>query len=127
VRAVARPKRKMKWRSSPPELVRVFAETTQAFPQVQVRKMFGYPAAFVNGNMAAGLFQDSMMLRLSATDRAAIRAQPFEPMPGRAMREYIVVPDAILKSKSQLKAWFGKAVAYTSSLPAKPTKRRKSG
>ena len=96
------------------------------FPQAQVRKMFGYPAAFVNGNMLAGLFQDSMMLRLSASDLTDIReqagAQPFEPMPGRVMREYVVVPNAILKSKAELRTWVGRAFAYASSLPAKRTK-----
>ena len=100
----------------------------RGFPGAQVRKMFGYPAAFVNGNMLGGLFQDSMMLRLSADDLATIRdqdgAKPFEPMPGRVMREYIVVPGAILRSKAQLKAWVGRAYAYTSSLPAKASKPR---
>ena len=94
--------------------------------------MFGYPAAFVNGNMMGGLFQDSMMLRLAPADLAAIREQAaaalFEPMPGRVMREYVVVPDAILKSKPQLDKWLGKSFVYAQWLPAKPPRsgRRKS-
>ena len=100
-----------------------------AFPRAELRKMFGYPAAFVNGNMMAGLFQDSMMLRLSAADRAKIRddagARPFEPAPGRVMREYVVVPDAIVKSEAELCKWLGNAFAYVSSLPAKPAKAKR--
>ena len=33
------------------------------------RKMFGYPCAFVNGNMFAGLFQTGLFLRLSEPER----------------------------------------------------------
>ena len=123
---VSKPKPKMKWKAAPPERIGLFEDAMREFPEVQVRKMFGYPAAFVNGNMLGGLFQDSMMLRLSADDLATIRdqagAKPFEPMPGRVMREYIVVPEAILRSKAQLKTWVGRALAYAASLPAKAGK-----
>lgn len=119
-------KPRMKWKAAPAPLVKTFEDVMRRFPEAVVRKMFGFPAAFVNGNMMGGLFQDSMMLRLSAADLATIRekagAKPFEPMPGRVMREYVVVPEAILKSKVELNMWVGKAFAYTSSLPAKPTK-----
>jgi TfoX/Sxy family transcriptional regulator of competence genes len=80
-----------------------------AVPKAQLRKMFGYPAALVNGNMVAGVFQDSRMLHVAKDDRPLIcskaSAKPFEPMPGRVMGEYMVVPDAILKSTAQLEAW----------------------
>lgn len=91
--------------------------------------MFGYPAAFVNGNMLGGLFQDRMMLRLSPADletfRADTGAELFEPMPGRVMREYAVVPSAILKSKAKLRPWLARALAYTESLPPKPAKAKR--
>ncbi len=74
--------------------------------------MFGYPAAFRNGNMFAGLFQHSMILRLSPEDRAnlAVRAgaRAFEPMPGRPMREYVVVPPAIVESVGEVQRWLAK-------------------
>ncbi len=125
---ISKAKPKMKWKAAPPELIRLFEDAMRGFPEAQARKMFGYPAAFVNGNMLGGLFQDSMMLRLSADDRATFQdqagAKPFEPMPGRVMREYVVVPEAIVKSKAQLKTWVGRAIAYSSSLPAKASKPR---
>lgn len=34
--------------------------------------MFGYPAAFVNGNMAAGLHRDDLVLKLANKDRDAL-------------------------------------------------------
>lgn len=119
----------MKWKAAPPELVRTFEEAVEGLPGAQRRKMFGYPAAFVNGNMLGGLFQDTMMLRLSSTDLATFQADAgarlFEPMPGRVMRQYAVVPRAILASPPALRTWVGKALAYTGSLPPKSAKAKR--
>jgi TfoX/Sxy family transcriptional regulator of competence genes len=91
--------------------------------------MFGYPASFVNGNMFAGLFQDEMFLRLNDTDRAAIRkqygTQLFEPMPGRPMRGYVLVPRYVLKSPRLLREWLNKGMEYAKSLPAKKSRIKK--
>jgi TfoX/Sxy family transcriptional regulator of competence genes len=118
--------KKMKWKGAPPELVERFERALRRFPEAQTRKMFGYPAAFVHGNMMAGLFQDSMMLRLSAGDLTRFqkqwRAKPFEPMPGRVMREYAVAPRAIVESDDELGKWLGDAFRYVSALPAKAAK-----
>jgi hypothetical protein len=43
----------------------------------------------------------------------------FEPMPGPPMRDYVVLPDAIMKKPTELKAWARKALRYGGSLPAK--------
>ena len=44
---------------------------------VEQRKMFGYPALFVRGNMFAGLVRDTMILRLGlGRARARGRALP---------------------------------------------------
>jgi TfoX/Sxy family transcriptional regulator of competence genes len=112
-------------------LVRRFAAALAAAPGAESRKMFGYPAAFWNGNMFAGLFQHSMILRLSPEDRTSLAgragATPFEPMPRRPMREYVVVPPAIVESVGKLQRWVAKAYDYAGSLPPKPpgTKPRK--
>ena len=112
-----------KWRAAPEALVRRFSEAIQTVPEAQVRKMFGYPAAFLNGNMFTGLFQEAMFLRLSPEDRASLlkqgHAKPFEPMPGRPMREYVVLPPAIVSSDADLHGWLEKARTYACSLPAK--------
>lgn len=117
-----------KFEPAPEELVQTFDETLKDFPMATQRKMFGYPAAFVNGNMFAGLFQDAMFLRLSDEDRAAFRseygARLFEPMPGRPMRGYVLVPRFVLKSPKLLKAWTRKAMEYTGSLPPKASRSK---
>src|SRR5687767_14379457 len=41
---------------SPPELVDRFDAVAGRFPTAERRKMFGYPALFVGGNLVTGLF-----------------------------------------------------------------------
>jgi TfoX/Sxy family transcriptional regulator of competence genes len=123
-------KREMpKWTKAPEQLVTMFDKMLSEIPSAEMRKMFGYPVAFAAGQMFCGLFQSSMMLRLSDTDRTAFMDQYgsklFEPMPGRPMREYVVVPERLLQSGAELKAWIAKSHAYASSLPPKAGKAAK--
>jgi TfoX/Sxy family transcriptional regulator of competence genes len=94
-------------------------------PGATPRKMFGCPCSFVNGNMFAGVFADSLFLRLPVDERLAFAkfgARPFEPLPGRVMREYVVVPPGTLKAKARLNAWIEKSFAYAAALPPKVKK-----
>ncbi len=121
--------RKMpKWQPAPEELVSFFSEALSLLPEAQLRKMFGYPAAFINGHMFAGLFQNDFFVRLSEVDRAVLLkkkgAQLFEPMPGRAMQEYVVMPESILNSETQVNQWLRRALDYASTLPPKTAKPR---
>jgi TfoX/Sxy family transcriptional regulator of competence genes len=113
--------------SKPPaEMVQLFEGAMKDFPMATTRKMFGYPCGFVAGNMFAGLFQDEMFLRLNDRDRAAFRSEYgtklFEPMPGRPMREYALVPRYVLNSPRLLRSWLTKGMEYAQVIP--PKKRR---
>ncbi len=128
---MAKAKREMpKWTKAPDAMVALFNEMLRETPGAEIRKMFGYPVAFAASQMFCGLFQSSMMLRLSDSDRPAFMdryaSTLFEPMPGRPMREYVLVPDPLLRSPRELKGWILKSFAYASSLPAKPAKARKA-
>lgn len=63
----------------------------------QPGKMFGSPCYKVNGKMALGVFGDGIVLKLGESrSRALIEAgaaQPFEPMPGRAWREWVLLTE----------------------------------
>src|SRR5712691_10096019 len=64
-------------------------------PAVTMRPMFGNLAAFVNGNMFSGLFGEDLFVRLPDDQAAPIRKQggrDFEPMPGHAMKGYVMAP-----------------------------------
>jgi TfoX/Sxy family transcriptional regulator of competence genes len=97
-------------------------------PEIERRKMFGFPCAFVNGNMFTGLHATNMIVRLAEPERSELLAidgaRIFEPMPGRPMREYVVLPDAILRDDEQLQTWLDKSFAFASSLPIKERKPR---
>jgi TfoX/Sxy family transcriptional regulator of competence genes len=89
--------------------------------------MFGYASAFVNGNMFAGTFQDSIVVRLAETDRTALLrlkgAAPFEPM-GHPMKEYVVVPASIVAKPKELGAWIERGHRYGLTLPAKSAAKK---
>lgn len=113
-----------KWKPAPPEAVAAFEAATSSLPGAEPRKMFGYSCVFAKGNMFAGLHEVGMVLRLSDVQRTEFLrlkgAQQFEPMPGRVMREYVVVPNVLLKAPKEVRTWVEKSLAYVSSLPAKP-------
>jgi hypothetical protein len=48
-----------KWTKAPDQLVAYFEEIMSGRPGVELKKMFGYPVAFTNGQMACGVFQES--------------------------------------------------------------------
>jgi len=118
----------MKSKPSPPELVRAFEASVASLRGSERRKMFGYPAVFVNGNMFAGLVRDSMILRLG--EKGVERfldlpgAKPFIAMRGRRMKAWAVVPPAMTSSQSELKAWIRRALAYGRTLPPKVAAKR---
>ncbi|HTY75525.1 MAG TPA: TfoX/Sxy family protein [Candidatus Nanoarchaeia archaeon] len=92
------------------------------------RKMFGYPAYFINGNMFAGLFADKLFIRLSDPDIAEIRktcqgVDNLEPMPGRPMKGYVALPKSVYSDDASFAEWLNKSVNYVSSLPVKQKKR----
>ena len=113
---------------SPPALVKAFEAAAGSLRGVERRKMFGYPAVFVNGNMFAAFHRDGMVLRLGDGDRDRFLeqpgAKPFVAM-GRPMKQWVLVPSAVLRSKPRLRAWLGKALAYGRSLPAKAARRER--
>jgi TfoX/Sxy family transcriptional regulator of competence genes len=118
----------MKFTPSPPGLVRAFDAAVASLRGVERRKMFGYPAVFLRGNMVAGLLRDRMILRLGERDRAAFLAlrgaKPFIAMRGRVMKQWAVVPPAMLKSRATLTRWLARSCAHARALPPKDRGKR---
>ena len=115
-----------KWKPAPVEAVKAFETVTSGLTGAELRKMFGYSCVFAKGNMFVGLHEAGMVLRLPEEQRAEFLrlkgAAPFEPMPGRVMRESVVVPKVLLKAPEQLRGWVEKSLSYVSSLPAREKK-----
>ena len=112
-----------KFTKSPPELVARFDAAAARHPDAERRKMFGYPALFICGNLATGLFADRWMVRLGPEDLAELvalpGAGPFSPMPGRTMRGYGTLPADVVADDAALDDWLGRALGFAASLPAK--------
>lgn len=91
------------------------------------RPMFGVVTWFVeeNAQMLACVWGDALNIRVGAEEAqrliASGRATPFEPMEGRAMREYVLIPAATLRP-AQLRQWIASALEFTSALPPKKGK-----
>jgi TfoX/Sxy family transcriptional regulator of competence genes len=92
-------------------------------PRVNVRPMFGNKAAFVNRNMFLALFGSLVAVRLSDHDRETLLrekgASMFEPMPGRAMKEYVTLPEAWRKQRKRAEEWVARSFDHVSSMPPK--------
>lgn len=107
---------------SPTALVERFEAVLSAFPDAQRRPMFGYPAAFVGGNMATSLFADRWVVRLppdGIESAQAAGAEAFEPMAGRPMKGFVVVPRADVDDDAAIRSWVERGLALARSLPAK--------
>ncbi len=127
----------MEFAKSPPALLATLARLAASRAaghavgpgSIEQRKMFGYPALFVNRNMFAGLFADTMVLRLPDIDRRDLvesgQAAPFVAM-GRTMREWVALAPALIAAEAELAEWLGKALAHTAAMPPKPAKAKRA-
>ena len=119
----------MDWEKASPELSELLAEALAQIDH-EKRSMFGMPAYFINGNLFAGVHGGNLMLRLSPADRDEINARhpgaaPFEPMPGRAMKEYVTLPASVYDDPLELNVWLRRSQSFVASLPPKEKKPRK--
>ncbi|HEV7466737.1 MAG TPA: TfoX/Sxy family protein [Candidatus Dormibacteraeota bacterium] len=117
-----------KFAKSPQELVDRFDDLAALVPDASRRQMFGYPTCVLAGNMFMGLHEDRLILRLSEEDRRTFieghGAQIFEPMPGRPMKENVVVPPELVHHDA-VGEWVARAHVHARGLPPKSPKATK--
>jgi len=109
------------WKKVPADLTARFDAALPVAANVERRKMFGCPAAFVNGNLFAGLHEDRLMVRLpvEAPNRPCV-------IMGRTMKDYALFPDALEMADRDIAGWVGQAHAFTRALAPKPPKPPKA-
>lgn len=106
------------------EAIALYEAIIDKFPDVQ-RKGAANPYTSYNGNMFSFVGKDGKVaLRLPAEQREAFckkhqtkLAVAYETV----MKEYVAVPDDVLRNARAMKKYFADSVAYVQSLPAKPT------
>ena len=118
----------MAWKKVPRDLIEFLDVYLQGFPS-EKRFMFGCPVYFVNNNMFMGAFQDSLFFRLSREDRTELLARyrdirPFEPIRGRVMKDYIMVPEPVFSDPAWFSTWVERSYEFVSALPPKKAKRK---
>jgi len=96
-------------------------------PGITTRPMFGNISAFVNGNMFAGLFGNDLFVRVSEESRKELLekkgASLLEPMKGKPMKEYVIIPKAWRNQPEMVQLWVTRSLDWTSRLPPKKTKK----
>lgn len=88
----------------------------------EVKPMFGQLDAFVNSNMFAGLFGDTIGVKLDPADAeilAAAGGGPFGPEE-RPMGGYLTIPTG-----ADAFDWIARAEAYVATLPPKTKPKKK--
>jgi len=115
---------------SPPALIERFDTVASDFPEATRRLTFGFPCLYVGGNMVTGLYGESWHVRVDKDDTDELLrlpgARPFEPMPGRPMTGFTLLPETIVDDDAAVREWVGRAIAHVSTMPVKTPKPRSS-
>jgi hypothetical protein len=106
----------------------LYEKLVETNPDVE-RKGAKTPYTSLNGHMFSFLTEiGTMALRLPTEERDAFikkyKSKLIERY-GTVMKEYVVIPDALLKKTKDLKKYFDISYAYVGSLKPKPTKKKK--
>jgi len=102
-------------------------ENLVATNQKVARKGATMPYTSVNGHMFSLLTKEGWLaLRLPEDEREAFLRKYKTKLAvqyGTVMKEYVQVPEALLKKTSELRKFFNLSYEYVSSLKPKPTKK----
>lgn len=97
---------------------------------VRRKNMFGSSAWFLESNdmMFAGAWGESIMVRVG-TERTSTLieagdAEPFDPMGGKPMREYVLLNGDRIAEDDVLLGWLEEASQFAGALPPKQKKPR---
>jgi TfoX/Sxy family transcriptional regulator of competence genes len=113
----------------PAEKVALYEKAVATLPGVE-RKGADNPYTSLNGNMFSLLsaVTETMALRLPAEEREAFlkkyKSKLFEVY-GAVMKEYLTVPDALLKNTKELQKYMTLSYEYAKTLNPKASKKKR--
>src|SRR5436309_3797733 len=113
---------------APAETVELYERLVATNPKVE-RKGDANPYTSLNGHMFSYLHPSgSMALRLPDGERQEFlkkyKSKLFEAY-GIVQKEYVTVPDSLLRNTSELQRYFEMSYRYVQSMKAKPTKQKR--
>lgn len=95
----------------------------------ELRKMFGYDAVFVNGNLAVGLWQNTCVVKVSPAHQAELLerglAVPLQTRKGVVMTGWLELSEELAHDPEDLFTWSQRAVTFVAALPPKVKKPSK--
>jgi hypothetical protein len=97
-------------------------------PEIVSKKMFGCPAAFVHEYAFVCTYGEGIVVKLADADCAGLAAEggrAFEPMPGRPMRGWVVLPAEHHGDPVQLSEWVARAFEHVAALPPKRSGKKR--
>ena len=110
-----------------PEKVALYDQLIATIPKIE-RKGAANPYTSVNGNMFTLLHQSrTLAIRLPEDQREQFlkkyKTTLFEAY-GAVMKEYVTVPDSLLKKTKELRKYFEASYEYAKTLKPKATKKK---
>lgn len=84
--------------------------------------MFGGLAFLARGNMACGVMNDDLIVRVGPDGHAGTLAQPYVrifDVTGRAMKGWVLVVPEGCETDAGLEGWVHQGLAFALTLPAK--------
>ena len=113
---------------APADKLALYEKLVATLPTVE-RKGATVPYTSVNGNMFSYLSKAGVLaLRLPEDKREAFLKKYKAKLCtqyGIVQKEYVEVPDALLKKTAELKPYFAASLAYAQGLKAKPPAKKK--
>ncbi len=113
----------------PTDKLKLYEKLVATVPSLQ-RKGATVPYTSINGHMFSYLSKDGkLQLRLPQGTREIFLKKyktTHSKQYGLIQKEYVEVPDELLKKTSELKKFFALSFAYVSSLKPKPTTMKKA-
>ena len=91
-------------------------------PELVEKKMFGGVGFMVQGNMAVGVIDDELMVRIAKEETDGALEEPgtrIFDFTGRPMKGWVMVREAGIADQDGLTSWVTRGVDYALSLPAK--------
>ena len=93
------------------------------------KKMFGHAVYFLNGYMYAGATESGIFVHLSVDDVREVLAEdglePFSPMEGMTMKEYVILTKPVHTDPAALQSWLSRSAEHLLALPPKVKKPRR--
>lgn len=97
-------------------------EYLEQFDEVYPKRMFGGICWMINGNIACGIFEESLISRVGPElYQASLRidgVREFD-ITGRSMKGWVIVSEDEIAEDQDLKSWIDKGLNFARSLPSK--------